>query len=161
MKKNQLSRQIFLFFAGLSILTLNVCVQSQPDSSLNIMSFNIRYDNPNDGLNAWKNRKDIAAKTIVFYDVDICGLQEVLEHQLQNLAELMPEYEWIGVGRDDGIKKGEYAPIFYRSENLQLLDNGFFWLSETPEIPGSFGWDGRFVSDHYPVYAEVVISKKD
>jgi len=105
------------------------------------MSFNIRYDNPSDGLNAWENRKDLVAKTISFHDVDICGLQEVLDHQLQNLAELLPEYEWIGVGRDDGAKEGEYAHIFYRSERLQLLESGFFWLSETPEIAGSFGWD--------------------
>jgi endonuclease/exonuclease/phosphatase family metal-dependent hydrolase len=141
MRKNQLSRQIFFFVVGLVIFTLNVCKQTQPDSSLNIMSFNIRYDNPADGVNAWKNRKDLVAKTISFYEADICGLQEVLDHQLQNLAEMLPEYDWIGVGRDDGIKKGEYAPVFFRSDRLKLLESGFFWLSETPEIAGSFGWD--------------------
>ncbi len=105
------------------------------------MSFNIRYDNPGDGLNAWKNRKDIVARTISFHKVDICGLQEVLDHQLQDLVGMLPEYAWIGVGQDDGAKKGEYAPIFYRSDRLELLESGFFWLSETPEIAGSFGWD--------------------
>jgi len=135
------SKQIWLCFTGLLILTLSVCVQTQPDIPLKTMSFNIRYDNPRDGLNAWKNRKNIVAQTISFHDVDICGLQEVLDHQLMDLAEMLPEYAWIGVGRDDGAKKGEYAPIFYRSNRLQLLESGFFWLSETPEIAGSFGWD--------------------
>lgn len=135
------SRQILFYFAGLSILALNVCVQTQHDILLKTMSFNIRYDNPSDGLNAWENRKDIVAQTISFYDVDICGLQEVLDHQLQDLVGMLPEYAWIGVGRNDGAKKGEYAPVFYRSDRLQLLESGFFWLSETPEIAGSFGWD--------------------
>ncbi len=135
------SKQIWFCFAGLSILAFIVCVQTQPDIPLKTMSFNIRYDNPGDGLNAWKNRKNIVAQTISFHDVDICGLQEVLDHQLQDLAEMLPEYSWIGVGRDDGVKKGEYAPVFYRSDRLQLLESGFFWLSETPEIAGSFGWD--------------------
>ena len=105
------------------------------------MSFNIRYDNPNDGKNVWANRKDLVAQTISFHEVDILGLQEVLDHQLQNLTEMLPEYDWIGVGRDDGAKEGEYAPVFFRSGHLELLENGFFWLSETPEIAGSFGWD--------------------
>ena len=141
MRKNLISRQVFLLFICLLILTLNVCVKTQPDTSLNIMSFNIRYDNPADGLNAWENRKDLVAQTITFHDVDICGMQEVLDHQLQYLTEMLPEYDWIGVGRDDGAKEGEYAPIFYSSDRLQLLESGFFWLSETPEIAGSFGWD--------------------
>jgi len=135
------SRQVLLFFVAISILALNVCVQTQPNTSLNIMSFNIRYDNPGDGLNAWGNRKDIVAQTISFHDVDICGLQEVLDHQLQDLVGILPEYDWIGVGREDGAKKGEYTPVFFRSDRLQLLESGFFWLSETPEIAGSFGWD--------------------
>ncbi|MFC2160585.1 endonuclease/exonuclease/phosphatase family protein [Acidobacteriota bacterium] len=105
------------------------------------MSFNIRYDNPGDGLNVWENRKDIAAQTILFHDVDICGMQEVLDHQLQDLDERLPEYDWIGVGRDDGEKKGEYAPIFFRPDRIQIIESGFFWLSETPDIAGSFGWD--------------------
>ncbi|MCJ7582305.1 MAG: endonuclease, partial [Candidatus Aminicenantes bacterium] len=83
------------------------------------------YDNPADGVNAWENRKDNVALTISFHDVDICGLQEVLDHQLKYLAEMLPEYDWIGVGRDDGVKKGEYAPVFFRSDRLELLERGF------------------------------------
>lgn len=141
MKIKQLSKQVFLFFVGLLIFTHNACIQTQPDIPLKTMSFNIRYDNQGDGINVWENRKDLVAQTIKFHDIDICGLQEVLDHQLQNLAEMLPEYDWIGVGRDDGAKKGEYAPVFFRSDRLKLLESGFFWLSETPEIAGSFGWD--------------------
>lgn len=62
-----ITRQVLLFFVCLFILTLNVCVQTQPDTPLKTMSFNVRYDNPNDGLNVWENRKDLVARTIVFH----------------------------------------------------------------------------------------------
>ncbi len=136
-----ISKRNLLCFFGISILAIFACVETAPDTSLKIMSFNIRYDNPGDGQNAWKNRRDTVAQTISFHDVDICGLQEVLDHQLQDLVEMLFDYDWIGVGRDDGDKEGEYAPVFYRSDLLQLLESGFFWLSETPEVAGSFGWD--------------------
>lgn len=137
----RISRLLLTGLTGLLFLTLYGCVQAPKDTPLKVMSFNIRYDNPKDGTNAWSHRRDMVAQTISFHDVDICGLQEVLDHQLQELAGLLPEYEWIGVGRDDGEKKGEYAPVFFRAERLRLLKSGYFWLSETPEKAGSFGWD--------------------
>lgn len=133
------SKKAFVIFF---LLLISTAWTGTGDSRpLKIMSFNIRYDNPRDGTNAWSNRKEMAAKTISFHDVDIVGLQEVLIHQLQDLAGLLPKYAWIGVGRDDGIKKGEYAPVFYLKDRLQLLESGHFWLSETPEKAGSMGWD--------------------
>lgn len=112
---------------------------------MRIMSFNIRYDNPEDGCNAWKYRKDMAASMLRFHQADIAGLQEVLVHQLKDLAERLPEYGWVGVGRDDGEKEGEFAPIFYRKDRFTALDHGVFWLSETPDVPGSRGWDAACV----------------
>ncbi len=109
---------------------------------MNVMSFNIRYDNPEDSLNNWQYRKDRAANAIRFYDADIVGTQEVLHNQLQDLQQRLPEYGVIGVGREDGKEKGEYSALWYKKERFEVLDSGTFWLSETPEVPGSKGWDG-------------------
>ncbi len=106
------------------------------------MSFNIRYDNPEDSLDNWKYRKDRAANAIRFYDADIVGTQEVLHNQLEDLKQRLPEYGVIGVGREDGKEKGEYSALWYKKERFTLLDSGYFWLSETPEVAGSKGWDG-------------------
>lgn len=109
---------------------------------LNVMSYNIRYDNPEDSLNNWQYRKDVAAKIIKTKDIDIVGTQEVLHNQLVDLQERLPEYTAIGVGRQDGIEKGEYSALFYKKDRFSEVSSGYFWLSETPEVVGSIGWDG-------------------
>ncbi len=109
---------------------------------LNVMSYNIRYDNPEDSLNNWQYRKDVAAKIIKTKDIDIVGTQEVLHNQLVDLQERLPEYTAIGVGRQDGIEKGEYSALFYKKDRFSEVSSGYFWLSETPEVAGSIGWDG-------------------
>jgi endonuclease/exonuclease/phosphatase family metal-dependent hydrolase len=106
-----------------------------------IMTFNIRYDNPKDSLNNWQYRKDAAAGIIKDYDIDLLGAQEVLVNQLRDLQERLPGYAVIGVGRIDGKEAGEYAPILYKKDKFEEEQSGYFWLSETPEVPGSKGWD--------------------
>jgi len=105
------------------------------------MSFNIRQDTSDDKLNAWPYRKEKAASMLQFHRVDIAGLQEVLINQLQDISQYLPEYGWIGVGREDGSGKGEFAPIFYLKERFEPIKHGTFWLSDTPNKPGSKGWD--------------------
>lgn len=107
-----------------------------------VMTFNIRYDNPEDSLNNWAYRKDRAAKAIRFYEADIVGTQEVLHNQLEDLKQRLPEFEAIGVGREDGKEKGEYSALWYRKDRFTAKESGWFWLSETPEVAGSKGWDG-------------------
>ncbi|MFK7865536.1 MAG: endonuclease/exonuclease/phosphatase family protein [Pseudohongiellaceae bacterium] len=114
---------------------------SNHPASVNVMSFNIRYNNPNDGEHAWPNRKAHVASVIEFHQAGLVGLQEVLRGQLDELAELLPDYAWVGVGRNDGQNAGEFAPIFYRTDRFELLDSGVFWLSETPNTIASKGWD--------------------
>lgn len=108
---------------------------------LNVMTFNIRYDNPSDAPHNWGNRKEFAANAIKFYDADIVGTQEVLHHQLQDLQAALPQYATIGVAREDGKTKGEYSAILYKKDQFKILDSGTFWLAEDVNSVGKKGWD--------------------
>jgi endonuclease/exonuclease/phosphatase family metal-dependent hydrolase len=107
---------------------------------MNIISFNIRYNTANDGINAWPNRVEMVTGLLRFHEADIFGLQEALFEQIDDIENKLGNYRWIGVGRDDGEKKGEFCPIFYNESKFILLKHGNFWLSETPDQPG-LGWD--------------------
>lgn len=128
------------FIFGLMLLCFVANAQTKGRLDLNIMTFNIRYDNPDDGLNNWKFRKENVIKAIRFQDVDVFGGQEVLSNQLKEMAEQLQEYSVIGVGREDGKEKGEYSPILFKKDTFTLIKSGYFWLSKTPEKP-SKGWD--------------------
>jgi endonuclease/exonuclease/phosphatase family metal-dependent hydrolase len=108
---------------------------------LRVMTFNIRYDNPGDGVNAWPNRKDWVASLIRYHGADVIGVQEALLHQLTDLDARLPGFARVGVGRADGKSKGEFSAILYRTDRLTVKDSGTFWLSPTPEMAGSKGWD--------------------
>ena len=113
----------------------------QPAPEIRVMTFNIRYDNPQDGKFAWKNRRENVCKMLDFHRVDIAGMQEVLKNQLADLRGGASEFSAIGIGRKDGKDRGEFSPILYRKERFKLLKWGTFWLSETPQDTGSVGWD--------------------
>lgn len=110
-------------------------------SDLKIMTWNIRYNNPGDGVNAWPNRKEKVFSLLMDVKPAIFCLQEALDGQVNDVARALPGYAWTGVGRDDGAKNGEYVPIFYQKNKFKLVKTGYFWLSETPSIPGKLGWD--------------------
>ncbi len=133
---------VFLFVLIFAASCGGVKQQAVESESINVMSFNIRYDNPEDSLDNWEFRKERVATAILFYDVDVLGTQEVLHNQLEDLKQRLPEYKVVGVGREDGKEKGEYSALWYKKNRFDLLDSGSFWLSETPEISGSKGWDG-------------------
>lgn len=105
------------------------------------MTFNIRYNNPEDSLNSWPYRKNIAASQVTFFDVDILGVQEALYDQMVDLQQRLPQYKYAGVGRDDGKTNGEFSAIFYDTTRLLCLKNSTFWLSQKPDSAGSNGWD--------------------
>ena len=109
--------------------------------AIQVVTFNIRYDNPADGINRWEARIPIVKSYFERTAPDVIGMQEVLYNQLLDLEEILPGYSHVGTGRDDGIRGGEYSPIFFRDDVFQLLDYSQFWLSETPSVPGSMGWD--------------------
>lgn len=114
--------------------------RAQQAPSIKTMTYNIRYDNPDDGVNRWDNRKERVANLIRFHAPEVVGLQEALHHQLTWLEEHLPGYAWIGVGRTDGKEEGEFSPIFYDENRVSLLQHDTFWLSDTPDEP-STGWD--------------------
>lgn len=111
------------------------------DSKIRTMSFNIRYDEPRDGMNAWKYRKSMVVSMMQMHHIDIAGMQEVLNSQMKDLFSMLPEYGFIGVGREDGKTLGEFSPIIYLKDRFRIMNQGVFWLSETPLIPNSKGWD--------------------
>lgn len=130
-------------FLGLSLcMTIASCHAPQPTSEITWSTFNIRYDNPYDSLNSWTYRKDTVANFIKAQNLDIVGMQEVLHQQLEDLKSRLPEYAEVGVGREDGKTQGEYAPLFYKKDRFELLDNNTFWLSQYPDSVGFIGWDG-------------------
>ena len=113
---------------------------SSEKENIKIMTYNIRYDNPNDGENQWSKRKDFLSNQIAFNEADIFGIQEGLQHQVTYLDSVFVDYNYIGIGRDDGKTKGEYSAIFYNSKKFKVIKDNTFWLSKTPnEI--SVGWD--------------------
>ena len=110
-------------------------------ASFRVMTYNVRFDQIEDGKNQWSFRKDRLINLIQYYAPDLFGVQEPLPQQVADLKVALPAFDEYGVGRDDGVNQGEFNTIFYRSARFELLDKGTFWLSETPEIPGCRGWD--------------------
>ncbi len=110
------------------------------EESLDVMSFNIRYGTARDGDNSWELRRRAVVDVIETYSPEVLGVQEALRFQLDELAEAMPRYKEIGVGRADGVEAGEYAAILVDRSRLEVLDEGTFWFSDTPETPGSTSW---------------------
>lgn len=116
---------------------LSVAVSAQ---HITIGTYNLRYDNPADAGNLWKDRSPIVVSLIQFYDFDIIGTQEGLTNQLTDINTALPAYSRYGVGRDDGKDAGEHSAIFLKKDRFILKDKGNFWLSETPDKP-TLGWD--------------------
>lgn len=108
--------------------------------TLDVISYNIRYDNPNDAPNNWDNRKDFLISQLNFYHPDVFGTQEGLVHQLKDMDQGLEDYAYFGIGRDHGDERGEFTAIFYDKTKYNVVEQATFWLSETPEIP-SKGWD--------------------
>jgi endonuclease/exonuclease/phosphatase family metal-dependent hydrolase len=128
------------FFPLLALVILSACSKDPDKGTLKVMTFNIRYDNPRDSINAWPNRAGIVSKFLIDEKPDLIGLQEVLIHQYEFLDSVLVEYESVGVGRTDGARAGEMNPVFFRKDRFDIVRTITFWLSETPDIPGSQAW---------------------
>ena len=111
-----------------------------PGDPLTVMSFNIRYGTANDGENRWELRREFLFDVITDANADLVGLQEALDGQIQEMLKALPQYGVVGVGRDDGRTRGEYAAILYRRDRFRVSDAGTFWFSDTPEVVASRSW---------------------
>ena len=113
---------------------------------LYIGQYNIRNANAKDSAagNGWERRCHVVCDILRVESFDIFGSQEVLHSQMADLQRALPEYDFVGVGRNDGKTEGEYAPIFYKKDRIKCLQSGTFWLSETPDVVASVGWDAKY-----------------
>lgn len=112
-----------------------------PPLEFNVATYNLRLNTPDDGANAWPNRKAAVRELIRYHQIDLLGTQEGYTEQLEDLTGATG-YAYVGVGRDDGKSAGEHSAIVYRTERFTVLAHGDFWLSPTPDVPGK-GWDAK------------------
>ena len=162
-------RTVFTCVVVLALAGSHSASQAAPGAPLDVMSFNIRYGTANDGENRWENRREQVFDLLRTERPDVMGLQEALWSQIQEVLAEVPGYALVGVGRDDGRTKGEFAAILFRTDRLFLSDAGTFWFSDTPEVVASTSWGNtitrictwaRFVDDsgrafwHYNVHLD-------
>ena len=130
----------------LAILSIGFSCALQAQQ-MKVATYNVRYsikeNYKQDSAKGedWVSRGPAIADLIRFHQFEIFGTQEGLLHQLEDLSEWLPEFKYVGVGRDDGKKEGEHTAVFYQPKRFKVIDHGDFWLSETPDKP-SMGWDG-------------------
>lgn len=125
-----------------------------------VMSYNIRYDNPNDGINKWENRKQEMVEMIRHYQPELLGTQEGLYYQLAFLDSSLTNYIYTGIGREDGNKKGEFCAIFYDTTKFVLLEGSTFWLSENSNTV-SVGWDAALERIcTYGLFQDIITNKR-
>ncbi len=111
-----------------------------PDAhTLRVMTFNVRYPNPDDGANVWANRRALFARTVAAANPDIIGTQELFATQGADIVRALPRYAWFGRDRRGG-HADEHMGIFYQRDRLRLIRHGDFWLSDTPSVIGSMAW---------------------
>ena len=132
-----------ILFLLLAIVTMASCTEEK--ANVRWATFNMRLDTPADSLNNWKYRKERVAQYIQNMKLDVVGTQEVLQNQFNDLKSLLPDFEGVGVARDDGKETGEYSAVFYRKSVFDALDSGTFWLAENPDSVGMMGWDAACV----------------
>lgn len=135
-------RSLFLAFVwAVSSTPFLRAVDPESAGDIKVMSYNLRYGTAKDGENHWDKRKEFMAETIKTANPDLLGTQETLGFQRDFVAAALPDHEVLAVGREDGKEQGEMTAIYWRKDRFEKLDGGHFWLSTTPEVAGSKGWD--------------------
>ena len=128
--------------AAFFLLPVSGIAKKNEQKELKVMSYNIRMGIAKDGTNSWEFRCPATIEMLNAQKPDVFGVQEAFEVQIRFIEEYCRDYKSVGVGRDDGKKKGEYMSIFWNKKTVSLLKWGTFWLSETPDKP-SKGWDAH------------------
>ncbi len=142
-KQNSLKSHMktFLFLAILFLAISNPLYSDTIEKeSIKVMSFNIRYGSADDGENSWEYRKNLVFDVIKNYSLDILGLQEAEHFQIEEIMNELHDYDYYGVGRDDGKTKGEYCAILFKKNRFKLLGKETFWFSDKPNEIASKSW---------------------
>lgn len=116
---------------------------NEPNNTIRLMTFNILVDKRTDAPYSWNHRRQQIVSLLKYYNPDIFCIQEALEHQRAYIADFFPEFSCLGIGRNDGKSDGEQVPVFHRKDMFMMKEEGRFWLSKTPYIAGSTGWDAK------------------
>ena len=130
----------FICIVAIFIIIITGCSQKGNNNTIKVLTLNVRYDNPEDSINSWPKRAVQVCNFIKNEKPDILGMQEVLWRQYLALDSALSDYSSVGVGRDDGARAGEMNPVFFRKDKFDMVRTITFWLSETPDTPGSMGW---------------------
>jgi len=133
-------KRLYLLPVFFLLVLLPGCKKKSSIDILKVMTFNIRYDNPRDSVNAWPNRAAFLCRFLKDEEPDLIGMQEVLAHQYDYIDSVMTGYSSVGVGRSDGAKLGEMNPVFFKEERFDLIRTKTFWLSDTPDVAGTKAW---------------------
>ncbi len=152
------ARNLF-FILSFVLLFAGCCQKTEEKAEISVISYNMRLSSADDGENSWQYRKEATSAMIDSLKPDLLGVQEAKQDQIEFIMSECPEYGHYGVGRDDGISKGEHMSIFYRKDAFDLLDSFTYWLSETPDVP-SKGWDAQCRRTATVTYFEHKATKK-
>lgn len=139
-----LATLLILAACSLSLLPCRAGAQSAATAApgtLTVMTYNLKVGSTNPP-NGWPERRPLVVEVIKKAAPDVLGTQEGLYGQLQDIATDLPEFQWIGLGRDGG-SRGEFMAVFYRTARLKPLAFDHFWLSDTPNVMGSKSWGPR------------------
>ena len=142
LKNKTMKKILFITIAAVILLPFNIQAKKNGTDELKVMSYNIRMATAKDGTNSWEFRCPATIEMLEDQKPDVFGVQEALNYQIAFIEEYCRDYKSVGVGRDDGKKKGEYMSIFWNKKRITLIKWGTFWLSETPDTP-SKGWDAH------------------
>jgi len=135
------SFSVFLLGLTMSFSLVNTSFgQGKKNTPFNVITYNIRMNTTGDGVNAWPLRKDKVAGLLKFHQADIFNVQEALPEQMDDLVNSFPDFDHVGVGRDDGKRAGEHMGVFFKKSRFEKLTDGMFWLNESTTQPG-LGWD--------------------
>lgn len=139
LKKLFVSSSLLVIFGSLFFSPVNA-LAAQENAKINVMTFNLRYLNDSDASpHTWEERRSTVRQVIRKEQADIIGTQEAVYQQVKDLASDLPNYEWIGQGREGG-NEGEFMSVFYNKNRFTPLEYDHFWLSDTPDVVGSTSW---------------------
>lgn len=138
MNTSQIVSRSVLFMIALMLSGGTMYAQS--GLKIKVISFNIRMNFADDGVNNWENRKQLVIETLKQRDADMIGMQEVTSSQYLFLKDQLSEYNSYAVGRKDGKLEDEIAAVFYK-KNFEVIRDSTIWLSENPAEIGSKSWD--------------------